>query len=106
MRLASTVFLIGAAAMLAGCAVGPDYRQPAAPAASSLVRGGPPAATAAAAVGAGEAQSFVVAQDIPAQWWTLFQSPQLNALIESSLKANPSASAAQAALRQAQELVY
>lgn len=36
----------------------------------------------------------------------LFQSPQLNALIDKSLKANPTITAAQAALRQAQEFVY
>jgi NodT family efflux transporter outer membrane factor (OMF) lipoprotein len=45
-------------------------------------------------------------QEISAQWWTLFRSPQLNALIEKALKNNPSVQAAQASLRQAQELVY
>jgi NodT family efflux transporter outer membrane factor (OMF) lipoprotein len=106
MRQTGAALLVGAATLLAGCAVGPDYRQPAAPATSGLVRGSLPAATASAPVAGGEQQKFVNAQDIPAQWWTLFQSPQLNALIESSLKNNPSVTAAQAALRQAQELVY
>src|SRR5262249_1136785 len=40
------------------------------------------------------------------EWWTLFQSPELNALIDRALKANPTMVAAQAALRQAMELVY
>jgi NodT family efflux transporter outer membrane factor (OMF) lipoprotein len=43
--------------------------------------------------------------DIPAQWWTLFRSPRLNALIERSLKANPNVEAALAALRVAQQNV-
>src|SRR5580658_3468686 len=42
--------------------------------------------------------------DIPGQWWTLFQSPKLNDLVQQSLKANPDVGAAQAALRQAHEL--
>ena len=44
--------------------------------------------------------------DIPGQWWTLFRSPELNALVEEALRANPDVTAAQAALRQANELVY
>jgi NodT family efflux transporter outer membrane factor (OMF) lipoprotein len=106
MKQATAAFVFGVAAMLAGCAVGPNYHHPASPAASSVVRGNLPAATASSPVAGGEEQKFVAAQDIPAQWWTLFQSPQLNVLIENSLKANPSVTAAQAALRQAQELVY
>jgi NodT family efflux transporter outer membrane factor (OMF) lipoprotein len=42
--------------------------------------------------------------DIPGQWWTLFQSAQLNALIERALKNSPTLQAAQAALRQANEI--
>jgi NodT family efflux transporter outer membrane factor (OMF) lipoprotein len=42
--------------------------------------------------------------DIPTQWWTLFQSPKLDRLVEQALKANPDVGAAQASLRQAHEL--
>jgi NodT family efflux transporter outer membrane factor (OMF) lipoprotein len=59
----------------------------------------------AAPVAGGEAQRFVSSQDIPGQWWTLFQSPDLNGLIEEALKHNPTLEAAQAALRQANENV-
>lgn len=54
----------------------------------------------------GKAQHFTPGGDIPAQWWTLFQSPPLNALIEQAFAANPTIEVAQAALRQAQENVY
>ena len=50
-----------------------------------------PAATASAPVPGGEAQRFVDGLDIPGQWWTLFQSPELNALIERALAAQPDA---------------
>ena len=42
--------------------------------------------------------------DIPAQWWTLFQSPKLDRLVEQAMNANPNVNAAQAALRQSHEL--
>jgi NodT family efflux transporter outer membrane factor (OMF) lipoprotein len=41
--------------------------------------------------------------DIPAQWWTLFQSAELNGLIEQALAHSPTLQSAQAALRQASE---
>ncbi|OIR05589.1 outer membrane protein OprM precursor [mine drainage metagenome] len=90
-------------AALCGCAAGPDFKHPAAPAAASY---GAPAVTqdtATAPVPLGETQKFVPAQDIPADWWTLFQSPQIDALIKRAFKANPDIEAAQAALRQAEE---
>lgn len=62
---------------LAGCAVGPDYRHPAAPDVS-LTAKPLPAATAQAD---GMAQSFVPGRDIAGDWWHLFQSRQLDTLI-------------------------
>ncbi|HET7832633.1 MAG TPA: efflux transporter outer membrane subunit [Gallionella sp.] len=90
---------------LAGCAAGPDFKRPAAPAAASYAPQPMPKATAVAPVPAGGIQQFDSARDIPFDWWTLFRSPQLNALIERAFKANPTIESAQAALRQAQENV-
>ena len=58
--------------------------------------------TASAQTPHGEAQRFDPTKDITAEWWTLFQSPQLDALIKRAIKANPNIEAAQAAVRQAQ----
>lgn len=93
------------AATLAACAAGPDFQRPAAPAADAYTKQ-TLAPTAETAVAGGEAQHFEPGRDIPGEWWTLFGSTQLNALIERALKANPGIEAAKAALRQAQELVY
>lgn len=90
-------------ASIAGCAVGPDYRTPPPPRTAGYVRGGLPAQTASAEVKGGAAQHFVPARDIPGDWWTLFRSPELNALIRRALAHNPTLAAAQAALRQADE---
>ena len=99
---------IGALAfVLAGCAVGPDFKTPAAPAHAGFTPAGSasPSVTASAPIPGGEAQRFVDGLDIPGQWWTLFQSPDLNALIERALKQNPTLESAQAALREADENV-
>jgi NodT family efflux transporter outer membrane factor (OMF) lipoprotein len=92
---------------LAGCAVGPNFKTPAVPAHAGFTPAGsaPPSVTASAPIPGGEAQRFVDGLDIPGQWWTLFQSPELNALIERALKQNPTLASAQAALRQADENV-
>ncbi|MBN9405281.1 MAG: efflux transporter outer membrane subunit [Burkholderiales bacterium] len=92
---------------LAGCAaVGPDFHPPEVPAAAR----GPdytasplPAQTAQAPGAAGVAQQWAVGADIPAQWWAVFHSPALDALIRDALARSPSLAAAQATLRQAQE---
>ncbi len=85
--------------------MGPNFKAPSAPAHAGVVPAGGalPALTASAPTSGGEAQRFVEGLDIPGQWWALFQSPELNALIEQALKQNPTLEAAQAALRQANE---
>ncbi len=86
-----------------GCVVGPDYHPPAAPTAERFTPDPLPASTVATPTPGGEAQQFAQGQDVPGQWWTLFGSPALNALVEAALKANPDAEAQQAALRAARE---
>jgi NodT family efflux transporter outer membrane factor (OMF) lipoprotein len=98
-------------ATLAACAVGPNFKRPAPPAATDYgnASAGQTAATRNAANNSAndagdDAQRFVAGMDIPNQWWTLFRSAKLNRLVEQALAGNPNVSAAQAALRQAHEL--
>jgi outer membrane protein TolC len=65
-----------------------------------------PQATASVNVLAGDAQRFVSGQDVSFKWWEAFGSAALNSLVELAFRANLTISAAQAALRHAQELVY
>ncbi|AMU98476.1 efflux transporter outer membrane subunit [Xanthomonas citri] len=96
--------LAGAVAVsLAACAVGPDFQRPAAPTADRYTANALPATTAAADVAHGGAQEFEPGQELPAAWWHAFGSPQLNAVVERALRANPDLQAADAALRQAQQ---
>jgi len=92
-----------ASLVLAGCAVGPNFKKPDAPDEAGYSQ--KPLVNPQGAVGAqgGKLQAFVPGADIPVQWWTLFHSKALNSLVESSIKANPNIKAAQDALLQARE---
>jgi NodT family efflux transporter outer membrane factor (OMF) lipoprotein len=105
---AGAALLLGAAlavaGLLSGCAVGPNFKAPDAPHGAGFVpTGQSPAPTSAAEGPGGQAQRFVEGLDIPGQWWTLFQSADLNALIDQALAHSPTLESAQAALRQANE---
>ena len=89
--------------LLAGCMVGPDFQRPAAPKVDRYTAEPLPATIGGSDASYDDAQHFVVDMDVPAQWWTLFHSAPLDALITQALKANPSMAAARASLRQAQE---
>ncbi len=91
--------------LLAGCTVGPNFKKPAAPEVTGYTPSALSTTSSATNVAGGEAQHFVTSQDIPGEWWTLFHSTALNALIGRSLKANPNLGAAQAALTVARENV-
>lgn len=92
--------------LLSACAVGPDFKRPAAPDGAGYTTQPLPQATAAAPVPGGDAQTFVLGRDIPFAWWKDFGSPKLDALVDRALKNNPNITAAEASLRQAQELTY
>lgn len=96
-----------AAALLCGCAVGPDFRVPAPPDDAGYVPGPQPVATVAAdsadSSAQSHAQTLAAGADVPAQWWTLFRSPALDATIRSALAASPTLAQARARLLEAQE---
>ncbi|NNB53711.1 efflux transporter outer membrane subunit [Pseudomonas fragi] len=101
-RLPLSLLLIA----LAGCTVGPDFVRPELAADADYTQQAFTRTAQADIAAGGAAQRLIAGMDIPGQWWTLFRSPELNALVEEALRANPDVSAAQAALRQANELVY
>lgn len=94
-----------ALALLAGCTVGPNFAPPDPPAVDRYTPEPQPAMTVAAAGPAGAAQRLNPATDIPAQWWTLFQSPELDRLVRQALANSPTLAQAGARLKQAQEEV-
>jgi NodT family efflux transporter outer membrane factor (OMF) lipoprotein len=105
-RRIRTALVVAAAALASSCAVGPNFHKPEAPASVGYSPAPLPEASSSAEIHGGEVQHYIPGRDIPFQWWELFQCPALNSLIEKAFKANPTVAAAQAALAQAQELVY
>jgi NodT family efflux transporter outer membrane factor (OMF) lipoprotein len=91
---------------LAACAVGPNFQSPAAPEGAGYTPEVPANPVSTAKTKAGSAQHFDAGRDLPGEWWTLFHSTTLDALVKRALAANPDLDAAQAALRQAQENLY
>ena len=92
--------------VLTACAVGPDFAPPPAPPVAGYTPESALAPTAAAPVAGGSGQMFVNGRDIPGEWWRVFHSKEIDALIAEALRANPSLQAAQAALWQAKETLY
>lgn len=86
---------------LSGCAVGPDYHHPAPPLVPLTAKPLPASTT----VAGGVAQQFAIGGRITGDWWQLYRSPQLDALIRNALANNPNLKAAQATLLQAEETV-
>ncbi len=97
--------LATAALLLSGCAVGPDFKTPNAPVVAGYTVEPAAKATSATAAAGGTSQSFVQGRNIPGQWWTLFRSKQINALVEEATRNHPNVQAAQFALRAARENV-
>ncbi|HEY3784869.1 MAG TPA: efflux transporter outer membrane subunit [Steroidobacteraceae bacterium] len=94
-----------AALFIGGCAVGPDFKRPAAPKVDGYTQQPLSDTAGTENVPGGGAQHFAAGADISADWWTLFHSKPLNELIERSLANNPDLKAAQAALSVAHENV-
>jgi NodT family efflux transporter outer membrane factor (OMF) lipoprotein len=95
--------LVCLAVVLAGCAVGPDFARPPAPA----VDGYTPAPTRETLAPGGEepTQQVVVGRTISAQWWALFGSHPLTDAVDVALAGSPTLAAAEATLAQAEEAV-
>ena len=87
-------------ALLGGCAVGPNFVRPAAPDTDRYTHEAQPEATVKAD---GQAQHFTPGAEITADWWRLFQSPQLDAVVRQAISNNPTLQAAEASLRQSQD---
>ncbi len=94
---------LAAPLLTSACVVGPNFKPPAPPPVSTYTTTPPQPTQATPGVPGGEAQHFVAGEDIPADWWTLFHSKELNRLIEQALAHNPDLKAAQAALLAAHE---
>ncbi len=91
--------MIALAALLCGCAVGPNFRRPSAPPVTHYSSGADPTVTMSVD---GTAQRFTPGGKLAADWWHLFNSAQLDAVVREALRRNPGLEAAQASLHQSE----
>ena len=94
-RNLQSYFLIAAAIVLSGCAVGPNYKRPAAPASATFKEPPPP----------GWKQAQPNAAIPRGKWWEIYNDPQLNALEEQVAINNQNVMAAAARYREARDQV-
>jgi NodT family efflux transporter outer membrane factor (OMF) lipoprotein len=85
-----------------GCVVGPDFKRPTPPSIERYTTGPTLTATMPAD---GKAQHFDQGALIVSDWWRLFNAPALDAVVKESLANNQSLQAAQASLRQSQDIL-
>lgn len=103
MRPSRWIAALTFAVLLTGCASGPRYTPPAAPAGSGYTVMPLSPHTDSASGALGGSQRFVSGGAVDAAWWHALRSPKLDTLISQAFEANPSLDAAAATLRQAQE---
>jgi NodT family efflux transporter outer membrane factor (OMF) lipoprotein len=107
MRLLSIAFwVLASLTTLTSCAVGPDFHVPAAPDTDRYTKEPLAPRTPGTDSATGQSQRFVNGRDISQDWWTLFRSPALNALIQQALNNNPTLQSAISTLRASKEAVY
>jgi NodT family efflux transporter outer membrane factor (OMF) lipoprotein len=99
-------FALALAALLAGCASGPEFTAPAAPAVTRYTMGTSATQTAQADVPLGNAQRIAQDLTVEARWWRAFGSAALDDTIARALQASPTLAAAQARLAEAQALQH
>jgi NodT family efflux transporter outer membrane factor (OMF) lipoprotein len=83
-----------------GCAVGPSFHHPDAPRVTQYSHGTEVTETASVQ---STAQKFELGKDVTADWWHLFRSSELDAVIREALANNPGLEAAKASLRASQD---
>ena len=102
-RWLRSIAAASAALLAASCVVGPNFTAPPPPKVGDYGAEVRTPTVAASDDAAGAAQRFQMGAPVPADWWRLFHSQPLDALIAAALRNNPSLKASQAALRVAYE---
>jgi len=99
--LIPVVFLI-----TTGCNVGPDFKTPVFNTPEHYTDSFIPSDMTDGEDGDIKKQRLLFAENLSADWWTMFGSEKLNTLIQQGFTENPSLNKAQAAIRHAEETFY
>jgi NodT family efflux transporter outer membrane factor (OMF) lipoprotein len=93
------------AAALSACTVGPDFTPPAAPSTTGYTSPSEAPVREGAAGPAAPTQTVALGESVTAEWWTLFRSPEIDALVKEAIAGSPTLESATARLTAAREAV-
>lgn len=101
LRRAKAVYCVAVGVVVSGCEVGPNYQPPQVKVNAQYSEITPPAA------GTTQPSQVTAMAPPPGQWWTVFNDPELDRLIERAVKGNLDLQQAQSRVRQAryQEMI-
>ncbi|TAM11545.1 MAG: efflux transporter outer membrane subunit [Nevskiaceae bacterium] len=88
---------------LGGCTAGPDFHAPAPPEDNAYTIPQATPAVHTSGIAGTQGQQFIAGAAVPRDWWRLFHSSAVDALVAQALVRNPGLKAAQAAVRAAHE---
>jgi NodT family efflux transporter outer membrane factor (OMF) lipoprotein len=90
---------------LSGCVVGPNFDPPAPPSTTRYVPPDEAKAAEGDAALAAPAQTIELGEKVAIDWWTLFQSPDLDSLVKQAVAGSRTLESAKARLAQAREAI-
>ena len=100
------ISFIAAVLATAGCTtVGPNFKAPAAPSTTRYISPGETAPSGADAGSAAPKQTVALGAKVAGQWWTLYRSPDLDAVVRQAMAGSPTLESAKARLMEAREEV-
>src|SRR5262245_14980311 len=100
-RTTSVCLAAACATLLAGCAVGPDFKRPEPPQAQTYTNETRPAGQSSKQPGVGgDIQRVTLGQNPGPQWWKAFKSDALDKTVERALASNRSLAAAVLSVQQ------
>jgi NodT family efflux transporter outer membrane factor (OMF) lipoprotein len=91
--------------LLSGCTVGPDFKPPAAPSTARYTAPDETRVGEADARSGSSAQTLAVGEKVAVDWWTLFQSPDLDSVVKQAIDGSRTLESAKERLIQAHEAI-
>jgi NodT family efflux transporter outer membrane factor (OMF) lipoprotein len=91
--------------LLSGCTVGPDFKPPAAPSTARYTAPDEIRVGEADARSGSSPQTLAVGEKVAVDWWTLFQSPDLDSVVKQAIDGSRTLESAKERLIQAHEAI-
>jgi NodT family efflux transporter outer membrane factor (OMF) lipoprotein len=106
-RLSDVARIVGfvLALAMAGCVVGPDFKLPAPPAVTRYISPDEIKTPEGDAGPAAPRQTIELGEKVAVDWWTLFQSPDLDLLVKQAVAGSRTLESAKARLAQSREAI-